>query len=68
MISTQFKEGEHKRVWVLWVLVGLDNNSAAMGLVCRQQLFHVSLKDDKGGHRAWLSWGNLSISTLAFCT
>lgn len=67
MISAQFKEGEHKRDWALWVLVGLDNNSFGMGLVCRQQLYHVSLKDDKGNHSAWLSWGNLKISTLSFC-
>jgi len=55
MISTQFKEGEHKRDWALWALIGLDNNSVVMGLVCRQQLHHVSLKDDKGNHSAWLS-------------
>lgn len=68
MISTQFKEGEHKRDWALRVLVGLDNNSVGMGLVCRQQLCHVSLKDDKGNPSAWLPWGNLKISTLFFCT
>lgn len=68
MISTQFKEGEHKRDWALWVLVGPDNNSVGMGLVCRQQLYHVSLKDGKGSHSAWLSWRNLEVSTLSFCT
>lgn len=66
MISTQFKEGEHKRDWALWVLVGRDNNPVGMGLVCRQQLYHVSLKDDKGNRSAWLSWGSLKISTLSF--
>lgn len=68
MISTQFKEGEHKRDWALWVLVNLDNNSVGVGLVCRHQLYHVSLKDDKGNRSAWLSWGNLKISTLSFST
>ncbi|PKU39539.1 hypothetical protein llap_10151 [Limosa lapponica baueri] len=61
---SEFKEGEDKRDWALWVLVGLDNNSVGLGLVRRQQLYHVSRKDDKGNRSAWLSWGNLKISTL----
>lgn len=68
MVSSQFKEGEHKRDWALWVLVGPDNNSVGRGWGCRQQLYHVSLEVDKGSRSAWLSWGNLSISTLSFCT
>lgn len=68
MISTQIKEGEHKRDWALWVLVGPDDNSVGVGLVCRQQLFHVSLKDGKGNHSAWLSWRKHEVSTLSICT
>lgn len=52
MVPTQFKEREHKRDWALWVLVGLDNSSVGMALVCGQQLYHVSLKDDKGNGSA----------------
>lgn len=68
MISIQFKEREHKRDWTLWVLVGPENNSVGMGLVCRQQLYHMSLKDGKGNHSTWLSWRKAEVSTLSFCT
>lgn len=63
MISTQFREGEHKRYWALWVFVGADSNPVGMGLVCRQQLYHVSLKDGKGNHSTWLNWSKLEVST-----
>lgn len=64
-MSTQFKGEEHKRDWALWVLVGLDNNSVGLGLVCGRQLYHGSLKDDKDSS-AWMSWGNLRSPPFPF--